>query len=144
MAIKYKISLSESERSTLQDIIKKHKSTALQTKRAYVLLASEDDNVSNKSIASAYHVGLRFVEKLRKRFVEEGFETALQGKKWGGHKQPIFDGNVEAHLIALRCANPPSGHTSWSLRLLADEMIRLEYVPSISHTTVGEILKKRN
>ncbi|MBC8112468.1 MAG: helix-turn-helix domain-containing protein [Verrucomicrobia bacterium] len=126
MAIKYKISLGESERSKLEEVIKKDKSTALQTKPSYVLLAAQDENLSNESIALTYHVGLLFVEKLRKRFVDEGFETALQGKKWGGHKKPIFDGSVEAHLIAYRCANPPAGHTSWSLRLLAQQMVVLD------------------
>ena len=82
------------------------------------------------------------MEKLRKRFVEEGFVLALSGRQLGGYKNKIFDGRVEAHLIALRCSNPPDGYNKWTLRLLADQMVSLEYVPSISHTSVGDILKK--
>ena len=74
--------------------------------------------------------------------VEEGFTTALEGKKWGGHKQKTFDGRTEAHVLALRCSTPPSGYTKWSLRLLADQMVALSYVEAISHTAVGNLLKK--
>lgn len=144
MAIKYKITLSDSERLELTNIIKKNKSNALRTKRAFILLACEDESLSNSAIASTYHVSVRSVEKLRKRFVEEGFTLALSGKQWGGNKPIVFDGRVEAHLVALRCSAVPAGHNKWTLRLLADKMVSLEYVPSIAYSTVGKILKKTN
>jgi len=142
MAHKYLVTLTEEERTLLQQIIKKNKSTALRTKRAFILLACADISQSNHQIAAAYHVSVSTLEHLRKRFVEEGFTTALEGKKWGGHKQKTFDGRAEAHVLALRCSDPPSGYTSWSLRLLADQMVALSHVEAISHTTVGLLLKK--
>lgn len=142
MAVKYKITLSDEERCELIKIVQNNKSTSLKTKRAFILLASEETSLSNSAIASRYHVSVRSVEKLRKRFVEQGFRVALSGKKWGGHKQKTFDGRVEAHLVALRCSDPPEGYNKWTLRLLADKMVSLEYVPSICHTTVGKMLKK--
>lgn len=142
--MKYKITLSDLERAELKNIIKKHKSTGLKTKRAFILLACDEQKLSNSEIATSYGVSVRSIEKLRKRFVEEGFSVALWGKQWGGYKPKIFDGRVEAHLIALRCSDPPAGYNKWTLRLLADSMVSLEYVPAISHTSVGGILKKTN
>jgi transposase len=144
MAIKYKVSLSDLERSELTNIIRKNNSTGLKTKRAFILLACDAQKLSNREIATTYGVSVRSVEKLRKRFVEEGFSVALSGKQWGGYKPKVFDGRVEAHLIALRCSEPPAGYNKWTLRLLADRMVSLEYVPAISHTSVGDILKKTN
>lgn len=117
VSIKYHITLSESERVILEDVINKNKSTSSKVKRAYVLLASEERDLTNQVIASRYHVSVRFVEKLRKRFVEEGFELALSGKQVGGYRISKFDGRVEAHLISLRCSDPPSGYNKWTLRL---------------------------
>lgn len=144
MAVKYKITLSDLERSELKNIIKKNKSTGLKTKRSFILLACDERKLSNAEIATTYGVTVRSVEKLRKRFVEEGFTVALSGKQWGGYKPKIFDGRIEAHLVALRCSDPPAGYNKWTLRLLADSMVSLEYVPAISHTSVGNILKKTN
>jgi transposase len=144
MAIKYKVSLSDLERSELHNIIRKNKSTGLKTKRAFILLACEEQKLSNREIATTYKVTVRSVEKLRKRLVEEGFSVALSGKQWGGYKPKTFDGRIEAHLVALRCSEPPTGYNKWTLRLLADKMVSLEYVPAISHTSVGNILKKTN
>ena len=142
MSIKYLITLAEEEQTLLQQIIKKNKSTALRTKRAFVLLACADISQTNHQISAAYHMSIRAIERLRKRFVEEGFALALEGKKWGGHKQKTFDGRTEAHVLALRCSPPPSGYTKWSLRLLADQLVALSYVEAISHTAVGKLLKK--
>jgi len=142
---KYTVTLIDSERVILGSIIKNNKSDSLRTKRAYVLLACDSNSSPSQSteeIATCYHVSNRFVEKLRKRFVEESFELALNGKQWGGHKEKIFDGTVEAHLIALRCSSPPTGYVKWTLRLLASKMVELSYVEGISHTRIDTILKK--
>lgn len=144
VCIKYKITLTESERSTLEAVIIKNSSKSDRVKRAYVLLASEDTELTNQVIASRYHVSVRFVEKLRKRFVEEGFELALSGKQMGGYRVSKFDGRVEAHLISLRCSEPPSGYNKWTLRLLADKMVELSYVDSMSKDSVHTLLKKTN
>jgi len=84
------------------------------------------------------------VERLRERFVEEGLEVALNGKKREPKREKVFDGEVEAHLIALRCSEPPAGRAQWSLRLLRDKMIELDYVETISHESVRQLLKKTN
>ena len=136
------VTLAEEEQALLQQIIKKNKSTALRTKRAFILLACADISQTNHQIAAAYRTSVRAIERLRKRLVEEGFTTALEGKKWGGHTQKTVDGRTEAHVLALRCSAPPSGYTKWSLRLLADQMVALSYVEAISHAAVGLLLKK--
>lgn len=142
MTMKYKITLTDAEREILRGITSKHKSSGLLTKRALVLCAAENPGLSNKEIASMYHISIKSVENLRRRFVEEGFALALHGKKWGGHRPKTLDGRVEAHLLALRCSNPPPGHGAWTLRLLSEQMVSLEYAPAISHTSVGNLLKK--
>ena len=142
MACKYKVTLTEEERVLLQQIIKKNKSSGIRTKRAFVLLACADVSQTNHQISAAYQVSVRTIEHLRKRFVEEGFTTTLEGKKWGGHTQKTVDGRTEAHVLALRCSTPPSGYTKWSLRLLANQMVALSYAEAISHTSVGLLLKK--
>jgi transposase len=141
-SIKYHITLTESERETLSTIISKCSSKSDRVKRAYVLLASEDPDLTNQAIASRYLVSVRFVEKLRKRFVEEGFELALSGKQLGGYRISKFDGRVEAHLVSLRCGDAPTGYKRWTLRLLADKMVELSYVDSIGKDSVHTLLKK--
>lgn len=144
VSIKYRITLTDSERETLKTVISKGTSKSERVKRAYVLLASEDPDLTNQVIGSRYQVSVRFVEKLRKRFVEEGFELALSGKQMGGYRVSKFDGRVEAHLISLRCSDPPAGYNKWTLRLLADKMVELSYVDSISKDSVHTLLKKTN
>jgi transposase len=94
------------------------------------------------AIAKAYDVQVRTVERLRQRFVEEGYEIALQGKKGQVEKGKVFDSRVETKLIALRCSDVPAGSNKWTLRLLSDKMVELEYVESISHESVRQLLKK--
>jgi transposase len=144
VSIKYKITLTETERETLKALIGTNSSKSNKVKRAYVLLASEDADLTNQVIASRYQVSVRFVEKLRKRFVEEGFELALSGKQVGGYGVSKFDGRVEAHLVSLRCSDPPAGYNKWTLRLLADKMLELSYVNQISKDSVRALLKKTN
>jgi transposase len=161
MSVKYKITLTDSERVTLRSVISKSDSKSkkkgkdsLQTspviktpprvKNAYILLASEDVSLSNATIASRYCVSVRCVEKLRKRFVEEGFEVALSGKQVGGYRTSKYDGRVEAHLVSLRCSDAPAGYNKWTLRLLADKMVELNYVDAISKDSVDKLLKKTN
>ena len=97
---------------------------------------------TGEQIGETYHVGLRTVERLRQRLVEEGVEKALEGKKREVFKEPVLDGKVEAHLIALRCSDPPLGSAKWSLRLLSEQMVKLEYAEHISHESVRQLLKK--
>ena len=142
---KYKITLTEEERELLTNIIKNRTSKSPQVRRSYMLLAADENGNkqwSDEKICSTYGCNVSTIERLRKRFVEESFETALYGKKREPVKDKVLDGRVEAKLIALRCSNPPEGYNNWSLRLLADRMVALEYVEHISYESVRQILKK--
>ena len=146
MVKKYIVSLTTQEQKELEILISRRNEKAQAVKRAYVLLATNEnaENLPDSEIASRYKVTIRTVEGLRKRFVEEGFEQVVYGKKRTVFKEKTFDGRVEAHLIALRCSDPPQGHSAWTLHLLADHMVRLGYVKSISHESVRQLLKKKS
>ena len=87
---------------------------------------------------------MRKVDRVKKRFVEEGLDTALNGRKGERVYEKKADGDLEAHLVALSCSTPPEGFARWSLRLLADQLVELNYVDSLSHETVRQVLKKTN
>jgi len=147
MRKKYYVTLTDSESGELEEIIKKRSGKSLPVKRAYILLAADQNGEkcwSDARIADTYGVGLRTVQRVRQRFVEDGFETSFRGKKREIFKGKILEGNTEAHLIALRCSDPPSGYARWTLRLLSDKMVELDYAEHISHESVRQILKKRN
>ena len=142
---KYHVTLTDIERQQLQAIVAKRNAKSQAVKRAYVLLAA-DENKDNwktdEQIKATYQVSIRSIERLRERFVEDGFGVALQGKKREKYKDVVFDGAVEAHVIALRCSGPPAGYARWTVRLLAEKMIELNYVETIGRETVRKMLKK--
>ncbi|MCP4268564.1 MAG: helix-turn-helix domain-containing protein [Candidatus Brocadiaceae bacterium] len=143
----YKVHLTQSEQNALHYIINNHKSTSVKVKRAYILLAADENgslNWSDIQISEAYGSSISTIERLRKRFVEDSFDIALSGKKRTVFKNKVFTGDVESHLIALRCSNPPEGYCRWSLHLLADKMVELQYVEHMSHEGVRQLLKKTN
>jgi len=114
-----------------------------------VLLACDEgehqtERSTNEEIARVLHISMRKVERVKKRFVEEGFHAALDRKKGSRIYPKKADGDFEAHLVALSCSEPPEGFARWSLRLLADKVVELNYIESVSHETVRRILKKRN
>lgn len=126
-------------------MIKKLKGSASKVRRAYMLLQADVNGPgwTDAHIAEAYHARVRTVEKLRERLVTEGFQIALHGKKRATPPTPPkLDGAGEAQLIALRLGAPPAGYGQWSLRLLAEQLVVLELVPSICPETVRKILKK--
>jgi hypothetical protein len=146
MAKIYHIDLTTDERFQLADIIKRRLSTSQSVKRSLILLSADrlgDKKWNDSTIASEYKLNVRTVERLRQRFVDDGLEVCLKGKPRPNTDKIKFDGTVEAHLIALRCSEPPEGRSSWSLHLLADKMVELRYVESISHESVRQIQKKR-
>jgi transposase len=98
---------------------------------------------NDEAIVEALEVGRATVERVRKEFVEEGLEAALERRKPRRQYRRKLDGDGEAHLIALACQEPPEGHRRWTLQLLADRMVQLEYVDEISYQTVRRTLKKR-
>ena len=144
---KYKVTLTKAEREDLTSIISKGKHTSQKYRAAYVLLNCDQgaysDKVTNAEINKVLKIGMRTIDRIKKRFVEEGFEACLKRKPTTRQYDRKADGDFEARLIALSCSAPPEGFSRWSLRLLADKMVELEIVDSISHETVRSVLKKR-
>lgn len=141
----YHVDLSPKERVKLEDIVKKRKSTSEIVKRSKILLAADrggEKKWKDAEISQQYEVSTRTIERLRHRYVLEGLDIALKGKPRLNLDKKKFDGEVEAKLIALRCSEPEEGRSSWTLRLLADKMVILDYVDDISHESVRQILKK--
>ena len=99
---------------------------------------------TNEEIARVLNISMRKIDRVKKRFVEEGFDAALDKRKTERVYEKKADGEFEAHLIALSCSDPPEGFARWSLRLLADKMVELNYIDSISHEAVRRVLKKTN
>lgn len=145
---KYHVELTEEERFELENITKKGKRNARMIRTAYVLLNTDENNANrlkkDKEIANILNMSVRSIENIRKKFVLEGYEIALNGKPSTQIYEKKVDGEVEAHLIALSCSEAPSGRVRWSLRLLAEKAVELKYVSSISHETVRRTLKKTN
>ena len=141
----YHIDLTEEEQLGLEQIISKRKSTSEIVKRSKILLAADRNGEkcwNDQQLSAQYEVSTRTVERLRKRFIEGGIEMTLKGKPRLNLDKKRFDGEVEAQLVALRCSEPEEGRSSWTLHLLADKMVALNYVESISHESVRQILKK--
>lgn len=142
---KYIVRLSDEERAICQDVIKKLKGTSQKVRRAQILLKTDADGPAwtDEKIAEAFQCRVQTVENLRKRVVMEGFELALNGKKRETPPTPPkLDGEGEAQLIAMRLGSPPKGFGKWTLRLLSDELVKLEIVDSICPETVRKTLKK--
>lgn len=142
---KYTVRLSEQEREYLRVLIKKRSAKSLHVRRGSALLAADVDGAqlwTDDQISQAYQMSRRTVERLRQRLVEEGLASTLEGHKHPNGSPQVIDGRVEAHLIALRCSPAPDGYSRWSLRLLAEKMVELEYVEHISYESVRQVLKK--
>jgi len=145
MQKKYVVRLTDEERNVLGDVVKRLKGTSQMVRRAQVLLKADVDgpNWTDKEIAEAFSCRTKTVENLRRRLVTEGFEVVLNGKKREAPpREKLLDGEQEAQVIALRLGKPPKGFANWSLRLLADQVVELGIVDSISHETVRKTLKK--
>ena len=144
--IKYKVTLTIEEREQLIDIVSKGNHSAQLYRNAYILLNCDEGKYSrkiiNEEISRVLQISMRMIDRVKQRFVEEGFEACLARKPMSKTKEKKADGEVEAHLIALSCSKAPAGFTKWSLRLLADKMVELKYVESISYETVRRVLKK--
>jgi hypothetical protein len=142
---KYIVRLSDEERNVCQEVIKKLKGSSQKARRAQILLKADADGPAwpDAKIAEAFDCRVQTIENLRKRLVTEGFELALDGKQRATPPTPCkLDGEGEAKLIAMRLGMPPAGYGHWTLQLLADELVALEIVDSISHETVRKTLKK--
>src|SRR5215510_6569853 len=143
MAIRYAIDLTDAERAALREILSKNKVKRSTLINAYILLkADRTCGWTNADIASAYEVSTKKVEQLKKRFVEEGFDAALYRKPVTNAHRRKITGEEEAHLIALCCRQAPEGRERWTFRLLADKMVALDVMASVSHETSRRTLKK--
>lgn len=141
----YVVRLTDGERSVCQAIIKKLKGSSEKVRRAQILLKADADGSGwpDAKIAEAFDCRRQTIERIRERFVTEGFEQALERKKRADPPTVNrLDGEAEAKLIAMRLGKPPVGYGHWTLRLLAEEMVTLEIVDAISHETVRRTLKK--
>jgi homeodomain-containing protein len=143
MRKKYIVRLSDAERETLHEVIRRQTGSAMKVRRAQILLKADADgpNWTDAKIVEAFGCRRQTVEMLRERLVTAGFEEALHGKK----KPPrpnLLDGEQEAKVIAMRLGPPPAGYANWTLRLLADRVVALEIVDTISYETVRRTLKK--
>ncbi len=142
---KYIVRLSDAERRVCHEVLKKLKGTSQKVRRAQVLLKADADGPgwTDEKIREAYGCRVQTVENVRKRFVLDGFDVALEGvQRQTPPTPPLLDGEAEAKVIATRLGKPPAGYGRWTLRLLAEHIVELEIVESISHETVRQVLKK--
>ena len=146
--IKYKITLTKVEHDQLNEIISKGVHSSQQYRMAYILLNCDEgkygDKIIGQEIANVLKVSMRMIDRVKQRFVEDGFESCLERKPSEQPKERKVEGDLEAHLIALSCSKAPQGFSRWSLRRLADKAVELKYVESISYETIRKVLKKTN
>ena len=145
---KYRIRLAADEQQELKALVSRGRAAAYKQTHARILLMSdearEDGGMKDTDITSALGVGQSTVERIRKRCVEEGIDSALNRKEQLRRRRKILDGEGEARLIAMACGEPPDGRASWTLKLLADQLVESEIVETISTETVRRVLKKTN
>ncbi len=146
---KYIVTLTKEERELLSGIASKGEHKSQRILNALILLGCDTGDLqtsrlTNEEIAKVLNISMKKIDRVKKRFIEEGFDAALDKRKADRIYTKKADGDFEAHLIALSCGNPPEGFSRWSLRLLADKAVELEYIDSISHEAVRRIFKKTN
>lgn len=146
---RYVVTLTKEEREVLGNLVSKGKHSSQKILNALILLDCDTgkhqvSRSTNEDIARVLNISMRKIDRVKKRFVEEGFDAALDKRKADRAYEKKTDGDFEAHLIALSCGDPPEGFARWSLRLLADKVVELNYIDSISHEAVRRILKKTN
>jgi transposase len=146
---RYTVTLTEDERKSLLELASKGKHNSQQILNALILLNCDKsewnvNHSTNEEISRILNISMKKIDRVKKRFVEEGLEVALNGKESDRIYTKKVDGDAEAYLVALSCSQPPEGFARWSLRLLADKAVELGYFEDISHETVRRTLKKRN
>jgi len=144
---KYVVTLTEEERKMLGELTSKGKHKSQKILDALTLLGCDEGEFqkkrsTNEEISRVLKTSMRKIDRVKKRFVEEGLDVALNRRKGSRVYVKKADGDFEAHLVALSCSAPPEGFARWSLRLLADKVVELDYIDSISHEAVRRVLKK--
>jgi transposase len=146
--VQYRIKLTKEEVSELMSIINKGSHTSQTFRTAYILLNCDEgdfsEKVTNEQISKILKVGMRTIDRVKKKFIEEGLDLCLERRPTQRIYEKKVDGDVEAKLITLCCSEPPAGYSKWSLRLLSEKMVELKYVENISHVSVRKVLKKTN
>ena len=146
MAKKYRVTLAPDERAELGAMISEGEADARKLAHARILLQADEapggPGRTDAGIAAALDTSTRTIERVRRRFVEQGLESALPPRPTGRAYARALEGRQEAHLIALACSEPPRGKKRWTLRLLAGRMVELDHVESLSHEAVRQALKK--
>ena len=146
--IRYTVKLTKTEVEELHAIINKGSHTSQTFRSAYILLNCDEgahsEKVTNEQISKVLKIGMRTIDRVKRKFIDEGFEATLERRPTTREYDIKVDGDMEAKLISLCCSEPPSGFAKWSLRLLAEQMVELKYIDYISHVTVGSVLKKMN
>lgn len=145
----YKVTLTKEERDQLTEMTRTGTHAARKIIHALILLNVDrgphtTERKINEEISKVLKIGMRTIDRVKKRFVEEGLEAALKMAPTSRVYEKLVDGDMEAHLIALACGEPPKGFARWSLRLLADKLVELRYTDDISYETVRRTLKKTN
>ena len=146
---KFIVTLTEKERVLLAELTSKGKHRSQKILNALILLACDEgehqrSRSKNKEISQVLNTSMRKIDRVKKRFVLDGLDVALHGRRGSRVYAKKADGDFEAHLVALSCGKPPEGFARWTLRLLADKVVELDYIDSISHETVRRVLKKTN
>ena len=146
---RYVVTLTQEEREILGGLVSKGKHQSQKILNALLLLDCDrgdyqENRSTNEEIARVLNISMRKIDRVKKRFVEEGLDAALDKRTAERVYEKKADGDFEAHLVALSCSSPPEGFARWSLRLLADKVVELNYISSISHEAVRRVLKKTN
>jgi hypothetical protein len=144
---KYKVTLQKDEREDLEVITRKGSHQSQRVVNALVLLNCDEGEFNEYrmrgvDVANVLRISMRKVDRVKKRFVEDGLEAALGSRQGQLVHERKTDGDFEAHLVALSCSQPPQGFARWSLRLLAERVVELQYIDSVSHETIRRVLKK--
>ena len=147
-AKKYIVDLTSDERQILEQLTTKGKAPVYKINHARILLKADINSAqgewTDQSISESLDISRATIERVRQRFVEQGLEAALNRQIQQRHKPRQLNGETEAHLIAMLCGPAPEGQGRWTLRLLAERIVELGYVDSVSHETVRQTLKKTN
>jgi len=144
---KYIVTLTQDEQKSLGVLTSKGKHRSQKILNALILLGCDEGEFqvkrsTNKEISKVLNISMKKIDRVKKRFVEDGLDITLNGRKGSRIYAKKVDGDFEAHLVALSCSEPPKGFARWSLRLLADKVIELDYIDNVSHETIRQVLKK--
>ena len=144
---RYVVTLAEEEREAMETLTSRGKHRSQKILNALILLGCDEgefqtERSTNEEIARVLNISMRKIDRVKKRFIVDGLEICLNGRKGSRVYAKKADGDFEAHLVALSCSEPPEGFARWSLRLLADRVVDLDYIDGVSHETVRRILKK--